>query len=358
MMTTFLETYTAARQAFRERALAHHWELTAWPTEDAGPDGQPLAVDVAVTPARAGDRVLVISSGLHGVEAPLGSAVQRALVDAWSSMAGATEVRCVLIHALNPYGFAWSRRCDADNVDPNRNFWDRCPAGTGRSGIYASFDHLLNPKHPPSSLDFFRLRAVAAALRHGQDNLRRALVSGQSDFPKGLFFGGTTAGVSRTLLERHLHEWIGRAERVVHLDIHTGLGRWASGKLLVDYAMTPDVRAWITRTFPVAAIEEAMGTGRTYQAVGSLAQWCVARALAPRYFFAFAEFGTYGDIAVLAGLRQENQAHHWTPPVDRRLTRARARLRELFCPASPEWRSRVMAESEAWIVAACKALAE
>jgi predicted deacylase len=28
----------------------------------------------------------------------------------------------ILIHALNPYGFAWLRRVNEDNVDLNRNF--------------------------------------------------------------------------------------------------------------------------------------------------------------------------------------------------------------------------------------------
>ncbi len=30
----------------------------------------------------------------------------------------------LLIHALNPYGFAWTRRVTEDNVDLNRNFVD------------------------------------------------------------------------------------------------------------------------------------------------------------------------------------------------------------------------------------------
>jgi len=30
----------------------------------------------------------------------------------------------VLVHAINPYGFAWTRRVNEDNVDLNRNFVD------------------------------------------------------------------------------------------------------------------------------------------------------------------------------------------------------------------------------------------
>jgi hypothetical protein len=68
----------------------------------------------------------------------------------------------------------------------------------------------------------------------------------------------------------------------------------------------------------------------------------VSRGFAPDYSFAFVEFGTYGDLAVLAGLRAENQAHHWGRPGDPETVRARARLREVFCPESPAWRSRAV----------------
>ena len=37
----------------------------------------------------------------------------------------------------------------------------------------------------------------------------------------------------------------------------------------------------------------------------------MARGLAPDYLFAYAEFGTNGPLQMLAGLRAENQAHHW-----------------------------------------------
>jgi hypothetical protein len=33
-------------------------------------------------------------------------------------------VNVVLVHALNPYGFAWLRRVNENNVDLNRNFRD------------------------------------------------------------------------------------------------------------------------------------------------------------------------------------------------------------------------------------------
>jgi hypothetical protein len=71
----------------------------------------------------------------------------------------------------------------------------------------------------------------------------------------------------------------------------------------------------------------------------------MSRGLAPDYLFAYAEFGTYGPIPVLAGLRAENQAHHWGTVDSPETGRAKARLKELFCPADERWRSRVLERS-------------
>ncbi len=59
--------------------------------------------------------------------------------------------------------------------------------------------------------------------------------------------------------------------------------------------------------------------------------WFVARGFASEYLFACAEFGTFGPVKVLAGLRAENQAHHWGNSESESTHRAKIRLKELFC---------------------------
>ena len=75
-----------------------------------------MTIDVASSATEDADNVLVISSGLHGVEGFFGSAVQTMVLERWASSAS-PPVRCVLLHALNPYGFAWIRRPDENNED-------------------------------------------------------------------------------------------------------------------------------------------------------------------------------------------------------------------------------------------------
>src|SRR6478672_7572941 len=63
-------------------------------------------------------------SGTHGVEGFCGSGCQVGfLVDrVYEGLPKTVDV--ALVHALNPFGFAWLRRVNENNVDLNRNFQD------------------------------------------------------------------------------------------------------------------------------------------------------------------------------------------------------------------------------------------
>lgn len=330
------------------------------------PDGGPLAIDVAVLGPDDADRVLILSSGLHGVEGRFGSAVQAAAMTAWAGRSGdaareTRPVRRIFVHALNPHGFAWSRRADAENIDPNRNFPDPRPDDDDDEGseTYARFDRLLNPRRPPSSWSVFPLRMLLALAIHGRPALKQALVAGQFEFPKGLFFGGHGPSASTRFVTEHVPRWIAGARLVMHLDLHTGLGPYATHKLLVDDRIDAQDRHQLVQWFGADAIEEGRPEGTSYRVRGSFPGWC--RTLNTdnrRYLHACAEFGTFGNLRVLAGLRAENQAHHWTNPGDARRTREARRLQELFSPSSPAWRRRVIADGMTLVARALDGLSQ
>jgi hypothetical protein len=71
-----------------------------------------------------------------------------------------------------------------------------------------------------------------------------------------------------------------------------------------------------------------------------------------------AEFGTYGSVAMLKGIRAENQAYHWGQPAAKFERRAKRRLAELFCPKDPSWRQRVLSQGLELIDRAAAGLAE
>jgi hypothetical protein len=129
---------------------------------------------------------------------------------------------------------------------------------------------------------------------------------------------------------------------VVHLDFHTGLGRWGTFKLLLDDTLTAPQRAWMARRFGAQAVEPSRSDGVAYAARGSLGPWCAALLPGVDYLYACAEFGTYPPLRVLAGLRAENQATHWADPKAAITMETRRRLRELFCPPQSSWWEQVL----------------
>jgi hypothetical protein len=71
----FSPDYATARERFRQAASRLGWQLEAHPIGVTGPGGEELTLDVGYSPSSERDRVLVVSSGIHGVEGFFGSAV-------------------------------------------------------------------------------------------------------------------------------------------------------------------------------------------------------------------------------------------------------------------------------------------
>jgi len=343
--TAFPSDYASSRARFREAAKRLGWILRAHRVDGTGPAGEELTIDAANSPTPGADHVLIVSSGLHGVEAPFGAAVQLAVMDQWAEKGGLPAgVRAVFLHGLNPYGCAWGRRVDAANVDPNRNFLLPGQEYRGSPDTYKHFDGLLNPPRPPARWDPFVLHAWLEVARHGLPALKQALVGGQYEYPKGLFFGGHGPSTTHLALRERFREWAGPADRAVHLDFHSGLGRWGSYKLLLDSPVPAAHRKQMDEWFGPGTHEEDNPNGVAYLPRGGFGPWCVAQGVATDYLYMVAEFGTYSNVPMLAGMRAENRAHHWGRPGEPVVERARARMRELFCPASAEWRARVLAQ--------------
>ncbi len=136
-------TYADARAAFLSAASAASGRTSTTVHPSTGPDGEELAVDVVeLGPSDAADVVMVVSA-THGVEGYCGSALQRHWLEHHASERPA-DTRMVMIHALNPFGFAWVRRVNEDNVDLNRNFIDWSAAPPENPG-YGEIADLLVP---------------------------------------------------------------------------------------------------------------------------------------------------------------------------------------------------------------------
>ncbi len=339
MLSAYPDDYSASRTRFRELAVQHGWALYSYSIGCDSPNGEPLTIDVAITPGTQTDCAIIVSSGVHGVEGPVGAAAQLVLLERWHGLA---LPRCIFIHAVNPYGYAWHRRFNEENIDLNRNFLLPGEAFLGAPPTYARLNRLLNPTSPPPRLDFFTVQALATIARQGMPALKQAIASGQYEFPNGMFFGGAGPASSQRILAEHFAEWLGNAQRVVHLDIHTGLGNWGDCKLLIDAQVSVEREQQLSSWFGPNSFEVSHASGIAYQSRGGWGEWCVEQSAPRDYLFACVEHGTYSGLKVLTGLRAENRAHLWGKPNNARTIRAKEQLRELFCPRSEEWRMQVL----------------
>jgi hypothetical protein len=331
----FSPDYRMARARFRAAATDRGAAVDALPV---GAGANDLTIDAAALGTDRPRRLVLVTSGLHGIEGFFGSAVQLALFDdafaAWKPPDGAAVV---MLHALCPFGFDQLRRTNEDNIDLNRNFLKPGQAYAGSAPGYADLDPLVNAPRPPGRWDSFIPRLYLKALIQGERRVRQAIAGGQYEFPRGLFFGGSGPAASHRILVEQLPRWTDSAERIVHIDFHTGLGPWATYKVLTahgdDDPVTRTLRDWFG-----PAVEPASTGPTAYESRGGIDDWLEDRLAGSECYSVCAEFGTYGALAVLSALRAENQAHHWGGPVEQ----TKSRLREVFGPASLDWRRQVV----------------
>ena len=344
MNDLFSQTYDVARDRILAAAATVQATTDSHTIAAHGPDDARLAVDVITVGARRPTQATVVSSGLHGVEGFFGSAVQlawlRDLAAGRVSLPAGAAV--TIIHALNPYGFAWHRRTDEHNVDLNRNFLadDGGESYRGVPPYYADVHPLLNPGSASSRLEPFRLRAAWTAWRLGRAAAQAAVASGQYEHPAGLFFGGEGPAQTTRLVQAHFWSWARAATSVVHVDLHTGLGAFGEYQLRVEPVQAAEIE-WFRARFAADRVV-SVADAATYVARGVMGAWLARHAGARRYRFVCAEFGTYGTMRTLAALRAKNRADRFSRRGDPAYARATRELVECFCPASSRWRRRTV----------------
>ena len=338
-------TYDMARARFRGTADAAGAVREQLPIETPGQRKGSLTIDIATVGSDHPRWVVVISSALHGVEGYFGSAVQLAwLAGLKSSLPGRDqEGRFVLVHGINPYGFHESRRTNENNVDLNRNFL-RVPGDyEGAPEGYRALDELLNPASPPPAGDMFYIKALWHIWRNGLPALKSSIAGGQFEFPRGLFYGGKGPAQSAKIIQENFSRWIAGARDVLHIDLHSGLGKYGEYKLLVNDAAGSAGSDWYRQVFGAKFVEDSGHVDATaYQTRGSMGEWLAREFAHVNYRFLAAEFGAHNILRVLAALRAENRAHHYGQPDQDSYRRAKAELRECFCPADPRWRETVL----------------
>ena len=198
-----------------------------------GPDGETLATDFIIIGARRPRKVLVISSGTHGVEGFAGSAIQHDFIEhRLPSLKLAADTAVIIDHAHNPYGFAWLRRVSEDNIDINRNFMDQFDTEKVSPDYVALHDALNPPDLDPDAEAQRWAQINALAETHGLTHVQKVIIEGQYHYPEGVQFGGQRRAPCVQNLLDLVDEHLSAATEILWIDIHTGLGESGECELI------------------------------------------------------------------------------------------------------------------------------
>ena len=334
----FSKTYEIARARFIAAACAAGASMDELHLDVMGPAGSPLAIEIAWFGLDNPSRVVIHSSGIHGIEGFAGSAVQLALMD--SELKIPPDAALILVHCLNPYGMAWLRRVNEHNVDLNRNFIVDAAARTGAAETYRQLNELLNPSQLPFGPDPFYIRALQSILKYGMPALRQAVAEGQYEFPEGLFYGGKEFEKGALLYLGWLSLHLKAVQRVFAVDVHTGLGKWGQEAVYLRSGGDQDDEAVkLGAALGQTVVTDAPAHG-AYEIRGMLSKAFSMLEPTPEWSFLLQEFGTYSGLRVANALRRENYWYHQgdTSPQHE----SRRRLKEMLAPANRKWRDSVV----------------
>ncbi len=349
-MSIFGSTYTAARAAFLDACATAGGEIVSYRHPLPGPDGEALFLDTVRFGAPDARRVLFVASGTHGIEGFCGSGVQTHLVR--TGLRVPADVALVFVHAVNPWGFAWLRRVNEDNVDVNRNF----AASEADLPDNPDYDRLADVLNPPVLDDGALLAAMAAVQRleaeHGTAASYRALSGGQYRHPRGVQYGGRSPVWSNRTLRAVWARHASTADVAAYVDLHSGLGPCGTG-LIFQTAPADGTAARLAATWwpdVIRADPDAVLT------TGLIGPAFVDATAAPAAGVVL-EFGTRMMPDVMRAVLEDNWlAHHG----DRASAQGREiarRMREAFLMDDAEWETAVCARAREVVDATLAGLA-
>lgn len=344
---TFSLSYAQARAKFLLAANDHGLTVTSYPLDLPGRDGEALAVDAAWHGPRNATRLLLLTSGVHGVEGYCGSGAQVALLRdrSWMERADSADIAVLYVHGLNPHGFSHIRRVTQENVDLNRNFQDFSRPLPPNPAYCKLHPRLLPPTWPPTWSN--RAAIVGLIATRGLRQLQTAISGGQYERPDGMFFGGTQPVWSNHMLRAVLRDHAAGARRLAWIDLHTGLGRTGQCERVFmgsRDATTPYARAntWWGQGSPLTHL----GAANSVSASLAGLVWGAAMQECPQAEFTgmYMEFGTKPLLEVVHALRGD----HWlyqNPQAQPALAASiKQRLFDAFFVDTPEWKRAVVGE--------------
>lgn len=190
-----------------------------------------LFTDHVYLPAqRTNKRVILILSGIHGVEGYAGAGIQFMLLKELLPRIDRQETGLLFVHAMNPFGFKHHRRSTENEVNLNRNCSTSAELYRLRNPQSLSMSQRFIPKTPVASLESFmlsRMQRQGDRVRFDDvtlDEFVKAVGHGQYEAPEGLEYGGARPEPQVKALIERLRSILPQYQDLILFDLHTGLG--------------------------------------------------------------------------------------------------------------------------------------
>jgi hypothetical protein len=354
----FPKSYEESRERFTALSALTSGELTRLPIPSNR--HQDLSIEALYLRGDNPRHLLVLASGVHGSEAPAGSAGLELYLKEYAKTYQERGLSVVLLHSINPYGHKFGRRVSENNIDLNRNFPLSSDLYQTPNPSYGKLHSVLNPQRRLNSYLLTTTRATLGLLRAltlrgiGVDEIRQASVGGQYTHPQGIYFGGFGPEIHVSLLHDYLAPILSEYEKILVLDIHTGLGEKGQLYLISAASQTPQEEKIMRQVFPTPGPTTYELTASSdpgfYPTTGDFTDYFHGLASHAQVVSLTFEFGTLGlslpaQLQTLNRLIAENQLHHFgarSNSIDRRV---RSKFEELFNPSDKSWRNEVVSRT-------------
>ena len=351
-------SYADCRSSFRQKALemkSRFDSVEVFPIHVNSKTDNDLTIDVCYIPAQNKKfKLLILSSGIHGVEGFVGSAVQQMVMNELITKNLVAETGILFIHAMNPYGFKNFRRVSENNIDLNRNFETDTTLFSFKNEGYTALYGLLNPdeKANPKNLKnkFYLLVAVQNLVKESMKSLRQAIMQGQYQYENGLYFGGRKFESQVSLIAPVITRYANSYDKIMDIDLHSGYGELGVLHLFPDPVKDVNVKTAIEQVFTGYRIDWG-DSDDFYTSYGGFSDY-LGKLLPTKFYLPMVfEFGTLnsqttlGVVHSLHNMVLENQGFHHGYSSAKVKEEISINFREMYCPSSPLWRTKVIADT-------------
>ena len=348
---SFHNSYDDVRAHLQKLAAKLDTEISSYAI-DAADD---LYIDAFYLGAEEKTNLIVLTTGVHGMEGYIGVVMLDVFFEEIYPTLNPENTGVLVVANVNPYGMKYLRRYNENNVDLNRNFildWDTFDLASNKE--YPKVDTFLGPTGKIGNALWheagFYLSLGKTAITDGAGTISDALLTGQYEYPQGVYYGGAGDEASTVYLKEVFGKCLDSAyENIVHIDIHSGYGPRYNMVIFnsVFETMTEaESREAFGYDYIIAHDSESFyaTTGDTTDFFYRLAEQKQADM---DLFSTCFEFGTIGDaffdtILSLKYTIDENR-NHWYP-TDNKISAQviHENYMELFYPTETAWREKTV----------------